>query len=730
VFWVHASNVARFEQSLREIADHVQIPDRDNPHANIFKLVHDWLRDERRGKWVLILDNVDDADFLLAQQPSQGSQSSGSHGRNPQPLLTYLPQSQNGSILITTRTRGVALKLVEETDIIVVEPMDEGHALALLEKKLGKLWEQSDGQDVAVLAAALEFMPLAIVQAAAYIFQRAPRCSVRQYIEQFQRNDKGKTTLLNHEGGHLRRDREAKNSIITWQISFDHIRQTRPSAADLLSLMSFFDRQGIPEALLRNRPATESRSENLDGPDGDPDDEDSAPESGCNDEFEEDVLTLRNYSFISVNVDATTFEMHGLVQLSMRKWLEAHGQLERWKHQYVKNLCAEFPTGEHENWVRCQALFPHAKSAVSQQPKQGSSLREWASILHHAAWYAWRRGNVVDAEKMSTKAMKVRTKMFGQDHTGTLSSMGMVGLAYKLGGRWQEAEELEAQVMETKKRVLGAEHPETLTSMANLASTFWNQGRWQEAKELEVQVIETSLRVLRAEHPDTLISMGNLASTYGNQGRWQEAEELEVQVMETMKKVLGAEHPSTLTSIGNLASTYRNQGRLQEAEELEVQVIETSLRVLGAEHPDTLTSMANLASTYRNQGRWQEAEKLEIQAIETMKRVLRTEHPDTLTSMANLASTYWNQGRWQEAEELGMQVMETRKRVLGAEHPDTLTSMANLASTYRNQDRLQEAEELEMQVIETRKRVLGTEHPDTLISMGNLALTYGNQGRW
>ena len=65
--------------------------------------------------------------------------------------------------------------MVEQSDIIAVEPMDEAHALALFEKKLGK---QGESQDVAELAATLEFMPLAIVQAAAYISQRAPRSSV------------------------------------------------------------------------------------------------------------------------------------------------------------------------------------------------------------------------------------------------------------------------------------------------------------------------------------------------------------------------------------------------------------------------------------------------------------------------------------------------------------------------------------------------------------------------
>jgi tetratricopeptide (TPR) repeat protein len=262
-----------------------------------------------------------------------------------------------------------------------------------------------------------------------------------------------------------------------------------------MSLMSFFDRQGIPEALVRNRTETGCSLKGDDENNEKDDDKDSASELSRDDEFEDDVLILRNYSFISVNSDKKTFEMHGLVQLATRKWLEVHTELERWKQQYIKNLYKEFPTGEHENWGKCQLLFPHAKSAVARQPDGEDSLREWASLLYNAAWYAWRKGNVADAEKMSVKAMKTRKKLLGQEHEETLSSIAMVGLAYGLRGRWREAEELKVQVMETSLRVLGAEHPDTLTSMANLASTYRNQGRWKEAEELEVQVMETRKRV-------------------------------------------------------------------------------------------------------------------------------------------------------------------------------------------------------------------------------------------
>ena len=92
---------------------------------------------------------------------------------------------------------------MEEKDVVAVQPMAPSHALALFKKKLGPLGQ---GDDTVDLAAALEFMPLAIVQAAAYISQRAPRCSVEQYLEDFRKSDRKKTSLLNYKGGQLRRD--------------------------------------------------------------------------------------------------------------------------------------------------------------------------------------------------------------------------------------------------------------------------------------------------------------------------------------------------------------------------------------------------------------------------------------------------------------------------------------------------------------------------------------------
>ncbi|KAF7942882.1 uncharacterized protein EAE97_006336 [Botrytis byssoidea] len=530
VFWVHASNAARFEQSFRDIAN--------------------------CGKWILMLDNVDDASFLVQAQSVGRDGQRNDHIDNSRPLITYLPQCQNGSVLFTTRSKSAALKLVEQRDIIAVEPMGMADALALFEKKLGQC---DDGNNTAELVEALEFMPLAIVQAASYILQRIPRYSLHDYLEDFRKNDRKRTNLLHHNGEQFRRDWEANNSIlVTWQISFNYIRQTRSSAADLLFLEQNQESDGD------NDDSSVSTAES-------DDDKDNSLGSSINDGFEDDILVLRDYSFINVNADRTTFEMHRLVQLATRKWLEDQKQQEKRKRQFIK---------------KSRRRASNRRSAISHKPEEQTSLVECASILYKASWYAWEMGNGKDAENLSVKAMKVRKEILGREHEDTLA------------------------MVETSKEKLGMNHPFTLNILAKLASAYRNQGQFDMAERIFVEVMEINKKKFGSHHPDTLISMVNLASTYRNQERWDAAEELFVEVMEISKRKLGMSHPNTLININNLAFLYRSKGQLNTAEELEVQVMETRKKKSGVDHPDTLTSMADLAYTWKRQDKHEEALEL------------------------------------------------------------------------------------------------------------------------
>jgi hypothetical protein len=102
---------------------------------------------------------------------------------------------------------------------------------------------------------------------------------------------------------------------------------------------------------------------------------------------------LREFSLISLGTDPTVFQMHKLVQLATKKWLEVSKQLERWKQQYIRNLYIKLPTGKYKHWEQCRILYPHTKAALDQQPESPGSQIEWSTVLYRAASLAWRIGN-------------------------------------------------------------------------------------------------------------------------------------------------------------------------------------------------------------------------------------------------------------------------------------------------------------------------------------------------
>ena len=698
VFWVHANNAARFEQSYRNIATATKIPGIEDPKVDVLNLVSQWLGSSESGDWLLILDNADDADMFFGPLVGPTTQSDAA-SIEPPCLSRFLPQTGTGSILVTSRDEGTAFRLTGgRKQVLRVDIMSEDDTMALLTNKLPE--DPSDNSAKKELIIELGSVPLAVTQASAYITVQGSRMTVAKYLQLLRHDEKNQIDLLSKNEVDLRRDPGVPNSVIrTWQISFSQIKDQNPAAADLLSCMCMLDRQGIPEFLF-----CEDGDQSLN--------------------FEEAIGTLLRFSFVIQEQGNKGFAIHRLVQLATRKWLEAYGEMGKAQEEALRLISDHYPVGTYENWTVCEALEPHAQVVLKYTYDSEACKLQQSDILYNGASYAGDQGRFNITEEKVQKAIDIQMMCLDSDDSITLSSLHRLAATYRKQGRWTEAEALNIQVLEIRKRVLGAEHENTLTTMGNLALTYQEQGRWTEAEALNIQVLEIRKRVSGAEHQNTLFTMGNLALTYQEQGRWSKAEALEVQVLEIRTRVFGVEHPDTLITMNNLASTYGDQGRWTQAEELDVQVLEISKRVLGVEHPNTLITMGNLASTYSNQGRWAEAEELKVQVLETRRRVSGAEHPETLAIMNSLASTYLDQKRWTEAEELGVQVLEISKRVLGAEHPDTLAIMNSLASTYLDQKRWTEAEELEVQLLETRRRVLGAEHPDTLTAMNNLAHTY------
>ncbi|GES56908.1 FabD/lysophospholipase-like protein [Aspergillus terreus] len=695
VVWIPASNMESLHQAYLNAAQQLGIPRWEDSKEDVKCLLQEYLGRESSGRWLLVFDNADDRDMWIAKPESGLEARQGSR-----PLIDYLPKSNQGAILFTTRDRKLAVKLAQQ-NVVEVPAMEEGAAAQLLGKCLVDPKLVNSKEDTSAMLSQLTYLPLAIVQAAAYINENG--IAIADYLYLLAEQEEEVIDLLSEEFEDDGRYSDVKNPVATtWLISFEQIRRRDPLAADYLSFMACVEPKSIPQSLL---PPGPTRKKEIDA-----------------------IGTLNAYSFVTRRPADMVLDLHRLVHLATRNWLRMEEQLSKWSEKVIMRLDEVFPSHNHENRSLWRSYLTHCRYAL----QSGLVDKDWETridLMWRYTMCLYQDGWWDETETSIIQILDTDRKDLGADHPSTLACMAILASTFREQGRLKAAENLFVQVIETLKGKQGADHPSTLDCIANLASTYRFQGRWEAAEELDMQVIKTCKEKLGADYIAPLSSIANLA-----------AEELPMQVIETHKEKLEADHPDRLTnmaylasrllfSMANLASTYRNQGRWKAAEELDMQVLERLNETKGADHPDTLVSMANLASTFWKQGRWEDAEVLFVQVIETRKKKLGADHPSTLVSMANLASTFWKQGRWEAAEVLFVQVIETSKKKLGADHPDTLVSMSNLASTYGDRGRWEAAEVLFMQVIESRKKRLGEDHPSTLTSLSNLAATWKGQGR-
>ncbi|KAH7140976.1 hypothetical protein EDB81DRAFT_799265 [Dactylonectria macrodidyma] len=612
IFWVYASSKQRFQEAYRSIADQLQLPRRNDPEVDLLGIVRDWCQREEVGPWLMVLDNVDDVNVFYPSHAADADKTSHDPSDASfvevslkQPLASFLPKRHNGVILVTSRSLDAAERLTgSHKSIHKVSPMDGAQALQLLQHKLDV---DFDEDDAAGLLQALDHIPLAITQAAAYINRRAPRMSVATYLDDFRKSDKKKGNLLNCDAGDLRRDETVSNSVVTtWQVTFEQIQRERPSAAYLLSFMSFFNPQGIPEFAIRHYQKDVPRHADIVNKENTVDEGRSNEQSASDNEdtsdqedteFEDDLDVLRGYSLVSTTADRDIFEMHSLVQFCTRIWLSAVDQAREWERAYLWVISRRFPNRDFKTWPTCRALMPHVESIIHKRSE--NELQPWVDLLTNCGQYLYDIGNFAAAEKLARKTLETNTSMLGEEHPRTLINKRHLASTIWRQGRWKEAEKLEVRLVELQKKIQGDEHPDTLTSISNLALTYSDQGRWKEAEDLQEKELNICLKVMGEEHPDTLISMSNLASTYNNQGRWKEAEDLQEKELKICLKVMGEEHPDTLVTKGNLAVVWKNMGRLNDAIILMKDCISARRKILGPDHPKTQNSVRCLGEWTR-----------------------------------------------------------------------------------------------------------------------------------
>ena len=209
MFWVRASDATSFDNAYRDIGQQLDIPGLEDT-ADVKRLVKTKLSQESMGRWLMIVDNADDFEIFYRQE----NEDSGSDI-----LSRYLPLSPLGAILFTTRDREAATRYAG-SNVIDIDEMDNDESSELLQRSLQNKQLINDKSGTKKLLEFLVNLPLAIVQAAAYLNVKS--ITIAKYVRIYEGSSDNMIKLLSKDFEDTRRYQDMKNPVATtWLILLD-----------------------------------------------------------------------------------------------------------------------------------------------------------------------------------------------------------------------------------------------------------------------------------------------------------------------------------------------------------------------------------------------------------------------------------------------------------------------------------------------------------------------------
>jgi tetratricopeptide (TPR) repeat protein/CHAT domain-containing protein len=394
------------------------------------------------------------------------------------------------------------------------------------------------------------------------------------------------------------------------------------------------------------------------------------------------------------------------------------------------------------------------------EPDQRQQLRE-SDRLNGLQDALFKQRKYAEGIDPCRKAMEIRGRLLGENHSKYATSVNNLALLYKAMGDYAKAEPLFRQASEILKRVLGEHHPRYAIILNNLAGLYRAMGDRAEASEdwaaarkafAEALVIRqrqpeqkdwqigdarlaladfdrrAALKPDQRQRLQEAVRLKEHARDLFAQGKHGEAIDPCSKAIQIVGELLGENHPDYAANLNNLAGLYLDIGDYAKAQPLFRRALDINKRVLGENHPNYADSLNNLAALYLHIGDYAKTESLYRQALEIRKRALGEDHRDYAQSLNNLAGLYQAMGDYAKAKPLFRQALEIRRRALGENDPKYADSLNNLAGLYMTMRDYTRAEPLYRHALEIKQRVLGENHTDYATILHNLAALHEAKG--
>ncbi|MFJ3310884.1 FxSxx-COOH system tetratricopeptide repeat protein, partial [Streptomyces sp. NPDC086549] len=574
--------------------------------------------------WLLVFDNVED----------------------PADLRHYLGTLPDGHHLATSRTATGWHTIAPTMPLGLLDAEAAVDLLCTLAFGAEHVPTPRQRRQAQALTAELGYLPLALEQAGAYLYQTGT--DLDDYSARLGRVLDTATEGIDPQ----------RTIARIWQHTLAAIETRNPLAITVLNAIAWLAPDDIPRTIL-------------------------APLAPDPVTLGEALGVLHAYNMISFTADRQSVSVHRLVQTVLRHNTTNEPDAYPLGRQEAEHLARQAIPNQDSATTEWERLLPHLFTLATTITPHRPASTQTADAYEDAAQYLYQQGRDAHTIPLRTVTLAQRKQVLGDTHPDTLSIRNNLALAYEAAGDLRRAIPLFESTLVQREQVLGDTHPDTLTSRSNLAYVYQAAGDLDRAIPLHESTLVQREQVLGDTHPDTLTSRNNLAYVYQAAGDLDRAIPLFESTLAQREQVLGNTHPLTLQSRSNLARVYEAAGDLERAIPVHESTLVQREQVLGDTHPFTLQSRNYLAYAYQAAGDLERAILLYEATLAQREQVLGDTHPDTLTSRNNLAGAYQAAGDLERAIPLYEATLAQREQVLGDTHPQTLTSRNNLAGAYQ-----------------------------------------------
>lgn len=408
VFWFNAISAENIREQIRQfVVIHQEVSEDESDNTIIFDAFKDWTKEN--GDYLFLLDNVesiDDIELFL----SDGSFSI--KGRRHLLMTSRLNEKELGDI-----------------ESVRVEVLEKDEAESFLQSHTQQVTDEFSVK----IAEMLGYLPLALEQASAYIYEE--KITYQQYAKLIENEFILETLDINHpEYGSV-------SVRATWNITMQRIKIE--SAKELLWLCAYFAPDNIHIQWFVD--ALEFLPQKL--------------KDDIQVRLKIIVDQLKKYSL--VKIENNKISIHRLLQEVIRKAL--YEEQDQWLGiclQIMNNtIYDDFEKIEAQNYF--WELVPHIFSITDLAPKD-----DLARGLYLFLGYGFGNSNNTE------KALEIFEKAMGKESPDTATLYHNQGLIYEAMDECPKALECLFKAFNIRQKIFGKDHPDTQTVLNDLEAEF------------------------------------------------------------------------------------------------------------------------------------------------------------------------------------------------------------------------------------------------------------------